>query len=143
MRQLYFAQLDLGLHKKNVKAPSQEGKPVTVFDFQRRIAAKYSPHLPPIEGDRFLCTFTHIFGGGYSAGYYSYKWAEVMSADAFGKFEEAGLDNEDEIRKVGMEFRNTFLAMGGGAHPKEVFFKFRGREPNPDCLLRHSGLLNH
>jgi oligopeptidase A len=74
------------------------------------------------------------------AGYYSYKWAEVMSADAFAAFEEAGLDNEAAVRDTGRRFRDTVLALGGGKHPSEVFKLFRGREPSPEALLRHSGL---
>ncbi|KAM3571252.1 hypothetical protein VYU27_006709 [Nannochloropsis oceanica] len=72
--------------------------------------------------------------------YYSYKWAEVMSADAFAAFEEVGLDNEEKVQEVGRRFRQTVLAMGGGTHPCEVYEKFRGRQPKPDALLRHSGL---
>lgn len=77
-----------------------------------------------------------------SAGYYSYKWAEVMSADAFGAFEEVGLENEEAVKKTGRRFRATVLSLGGGKHPSEVFRQFRGRDPSPEALLRHSGLLN-
>jgi oligopeptidase A len=94
----------------------------------------------PLPEDRFLCSFSHIFAGGYSAGYYSYKWAEVMSADAFAAFEDVGLDNEEEVKKVGKKFRDTVLSLGGGVSPMEVFKQFRGREPTPDALLRHNGL---
>ena len=85
LRQLYFAFLDLELHQRW----SPEGGE-SVFDVQRRVAARTTV-LPPLPEDRFLCGFTHIFAGGYAAGYYSYKWAEVLSADAFSAFEEAGL----------------------------------------------------
>ena len=135
MRQLYFGSLDMELHS----AYDPEGGE-TIFDVQERIAARYQPHNLPLPEDRFLCTFGHIFGGGYAAGYYSYKWAEVMSADAFGAFEDVGLDDEEEVRKVGRSFRDTVLALGGGVPPSEVFRSFRGRDPNPDALLRHSGL---
>jgi oligopeptidase A len=94
----------------------------------------------PLDEDRFLCTFSHIFAGGYAAGYYSYKWAEVMSADAFGAFEDVGLDNEEEVKQVGRKFRDTVLSLGGGIKAMDVFTAFRGREPSPDALLRHSGL---
>jgi oligopeptidase A len=90
--------------------------------------------------DRFLCSFSHIFGGGYSAGYYSYKWSEVMSADAFSAFEEVGLQNESAIRKQGKRYRDTILALGGGTDPMEVFQQFRGRPPTINALLRHAGL---
>jgi oligopeptidase A len=93
----------------------------------------------PLPEDRFLCAFSHIFAGGYAAGYYSYKWAEVLSADAFSAFEEVGLDNEEEVKKVGRRFRDTVLSMGGGEDPMTVFKLFRGREPSPEALLRHNG----
>ena len=96
--------------------------------------------LPPLPESRFLCSFQHIFAGGYSAGYYSYKWAEVLSADAFGAFEEAGLDDEAVVARTGRRFRDTILAQGGSRHPMDIFRDFRGREPDPDALLRHSGL---
>jgi oligopeptidase A len=92
------------------------------------------------RASRSLCAFTHIFAGGYAAGYYSYKWAEVLSADAFSAFEEAGLDNEPALARIGRRFRDTVLAQGGSRHPMEVFKDFRGREPNPQALLRHNGL---
>eukprot|EP00640_Fibrocapsa_japonica_P000962 CAMPEP_0113943386 /NCGR_PEP_ID=MMETSP1339-20121228/23221_1 /TAXON_ID=94617 /ORGANISM="Fibrocapsa japonica" /LENGTH=820 /DNA_ID=CAMNT_0000948241 /DNA_START=97 /DNA_END=2559 /DNA_ORIENTATION=+ /assembly_acc=CAM_ASM_000762 len=136
-RQLNFGQLDMELHARY--DPEDESK--TVRDVQKEVAAKYSV-LPPLDEDRFLCAFGHIFAGGYAAGYYSYKWAEVMSADAFGAFEEVGLHNEDKVREVGQRFRNTVLAMGGGRDPMQVFKDFRGREPSPEALLRHSGLAN-
>lgn len=134
-RQLYFGQLDMELHA------NYDTSEESIFDVQRRVALKYSPHNMPLDDDRFLCTFGHIFGGGYAAGYYSYKWAEVMSADAFGAFEEVGLHNESEVQNVGKKFRDTVLALGGGVPPMQVFKKFRGREPSPDALLRHNGLL--
>jgi oligopeptidase A len=87
-----------------------------------------------------LCGFGHIFGGGYSAGYYSYKWAEVLSADAFSAFEEVGLENEAAIRATGRRFRDTVLSLGGSRHPSEVFESFRGRQPSPEALIRHTGL---
>ena len=106
---------------------------------QRRIAERTTV-LPPLEGDRFLCSFSHIFAGGYAAGYYSYKWAEVLSADAFAAFEEAGLEDEARLREVGARYRDTVLALGGSRDPMEVFVAFRGREPGTDALLRHAGL---
>lgn len=71
----------------------------------------------------------------------AYKWAEVMSADAFAAFEEAGLDDEEKVKEVGKSFRDTVLSLGGGVPPMEVFKRFRGREPSPEALLRHTGLV--
>jgi oligopeptidase A len=90
--------------------------------------------------DRSLCSFQHIFSGGYAAGYYSYKWAEILSADAFSAFEDAGLDDPFAIQETGRRFRDTVLALGGSRDPMLVFKAFRGREPKVDALLRHSGL---
>ena len=87
-----------------------------------------------------LCSFSHIFSGGYAAGYYSYKWAEVLSADAFSAFEESGLDDEEAVAKVGRRFRTTVLSLGGSQHPMDIYREFRGREPDPTALLKHSGL---
>ena len=134
LRQLYFATMDMTLHRENLEASGQ-----TIFDVQREVAEKTTV-LPPLPEDRFLCSFGHIFAGGYAAGYYSYKWAEVLSADAFSAFEEAGLDDEAAVIETGRRFRETVLALGGGAPPMEVFESFRGRAPSPDALLRHSGL---
>jgi oligopeptidase A len=135
LRQLFFGALDMELHSSNFD-PSG---PKTVFDLQHEMAKKYTV-IPPLDVDRFLCSFGHIFAGGYSAGYYSYKWAEVMSADAFGAFEEAGLDDEAAVEATGRRFRETVLAMGGGKHPSDVYKAFRGRDPSPEALLRHCGL---
>jgi len=139
-RQLYFGQLDLELYSNYNATAGKSGEGETVFDVQKRIASKYTPYNLPLPEDRFLCTFSHIFAGGYSAGYYSYKWAEVMSADAFSAFEDVGLENEEEVRKVGRRFRDTVLSLGGGKAPSEVCRSFRGRDPTPDALLRHLGL---
>lgn len=136
MRQLYFGMLDMELHANYDPTKSEQ----SVFDIQKEVAAIYSPYNLPLEEDRFLCTFSHIFAGGYAAGYYSYKWAEVMSADAFGAFEDVGLDNEEKVKEVGLLFRDTVLSLGGAVEPMEVFRRFRGREPTPDALLRHNGL---
>jgi len=135
LRQLQFGALDMELHSKF----DPDGKE-TFLDVQRRMAAKYQI-LPALEEDRFLCSFSHIFAGGYAAGYYSYKWAEVLSADAFAAFEEAGLDDEEALRSVGRRFRQTVLGCGGGRHPSEVYRDFRGKDATVDALLRHNGLL--
>jgi oligopeptidase A len=92
--------------------------------------------IHPPTWQRFPHSFTHIFAGGYGAGYYSYLWAEVLSADAFGKFEEAGIFDG----ATGAAFRNAILAVGGSRPALESFVAFRGREPDPDALLRSYGL---
>ncbi len=133
VRQLHFAMTDLELHHRFEAASGEK-----VEALNRRISAQVAA-LQPIEEDRFLCSFEHIFSGGYSAGYYSYKWAEVLSADAFERFEEEGLDDKN-IARVGADFRDTVLALGGSQHPMEVFIKFRGRAPDPSALLKHNDL---
>ena len=133
-RQLHFAMLDLELYARF----SPDGAK-SIFHINQEIAKKTTV-IPPLEEDRFLCSFSHIFAGGYAAGYYSYKWAEVLSADAFSAFEEVGLDRPEKIKDVGMRFRNTILALGGSEHPMEVFCQFRHRPPKVDALLRHCGL---
>lgn len=133
LRQLHFSLVDLELHHRY-----QPGGDQTANDIRNRIAQNTTV-LPPLSEDAFLCSFGHIFAGGYAAGYYSYKWAEVLSADAFAAFEESGLEPE-KIATTGKRFRDTVLALGGSKHPMEVFKSFRGREPSTEPLLRHSGL---
>eukprot|EP00747_Dinoflagellata_sp_TGD_P034177 gnl/TRDRNA2_/TRDRNA2_137102_c0_seq1.p1 gnl/TRDRNA2_/TRDRNA2_137102_c0~~gnl/TRDRNA2_/TRDRNA2_137102_c0_seq1.p1 ORF type:complete len:638 (+),score=109.95 gnl/TRDRNA2_/TRDRNA2_137102_c0_seq1:241-2154(+) len=132
MRQLQFGALDMELHRH-----SAAENPLAV---QRRMAEKYAV-MAPLPEDRFLCSFAHIFAGGYAAGYYSYKWAEVLSADAFSAFEEAGLDDDKALAATGRRFRETVLGCGGSRHPTDIFRDFRGREASPEALLRHNGLL--
>lgn len=134
IRQLFFGSMDMYLHSDYDPYGSE-----SPFDVQQKFAKKYTV-MNPLPEDRFLCSFGHIFAGGYSAGYYSYKYAEVMSADAFSAFEDAGLDNEQAVKETGRRFRKTVLGMGGGTHPAVVFKEFRGREPSAEALLRHSGL---
>ncbi|KAK6923235.1 Peptidase M3A/M3B catalytic domain [Dillenia turbinata] len=135
LRQIRFASVDLELHTNYIPGESE-----TIFDVDQRICER-TQVIPPLPEDRFLCSFLHIFAGGYAAGYYSYKWAEVLSADAFSAFEDTGLDNPEAVKATGHRFRETILALGGGKPPLEVFVEFRGREPSPEPLLRHSGLL--
>ncbi|CAK8540397.1 unnamed protein product [Lathyrus sativus] len=135
LRQLKFATVDLELHTKYVP-----GGPESIYDVDRRVSEK-TQVTPLLPEDRFLCSFSHIFAGGYAAGYYSYKWAEVLSADAFSAFEDAGLDDKKAVIETGHKFRETVLALGGGKPALEVFVQFRGREPTPDALLRHNGLI--
>lgn len=134
LRQLHFSFVDIELHHRY-----QPGGKETAADVRNRLA-KTTTVLPPLPEDAFLCAFGHIFAGGYAAGYYSYKWAEVLSADAFAAFEDAGLENEEAIASTGKRYRDTVLALGGSLHPMEVFKSFRGREPSTEPLLRHSGL---
>jgi oligopeptidase A len=135
LRQLHFGLVDIELHHRYQPNGEESFKEV------RDRIAKNTTVMQPLPEDAFLCSFGHIFAGGYAAGYYSYKWAEVLSADAFAAFEEAGLENEEAIATVGKRFRDTVLALGGSLHPMEVFKAFRGREPQTEPLLRHSGLV--
>ena len=134
LRQIHFALTDIKLH-------SQWNRDSTFSpDELRRQIAKSTTVITPIPEDQFLCAFSHIFSGGYAAGYYSYKWAEVLSADAFSAFEDAGLSNKDEVRKIGKRYRDTILSLGGSRSPNQVFKQFRGRLPSTKALIRHSGL---
>ncbi len=135
LRQLHFSLLDIELHHRY-----RPGAGETPKDVRDRIA-KTTTVIPPLPEDAFLCAFGHIFAGGYAAGYYSYKWAEVLSADAFGAFEEVGLEDEQAVKTTGKRYRDTVLALGGSKHPMEVFKSFRGREPSTEALLRHNGLI--
>ena len=133
-RQLVFAQTDIDLHER---VPSPE-----LPDAQAaadRAAARFAP-MPPLPEERFLNTFTHVFSGGYAAGYYSYMWADILAHDAFAAFEEAGLDDPAARAATGRRYAATVLALGGSRDPADVFRDFRGRDPSPDALLRHTGL---
>jgi oligopeptidase A len=129
---LYFACLDIALHHHFDPQGS-----ATPFDVQQRVAA-LTTVLPPLPEDRFLCSFGHIFAGGYAAGYYSYKWAEVLSADAYSAFEEGGVLNP----AIGRRFHDEILAVGGSRPAMQSFVAFRGRKPTIDALLRHHGMVN-
>ncbi|MEL6261871.1 MAG: M3 family metallopeptidase [Cyanobacteria bacterium J06626_6] len=135
LRQVSFGWLDLALHSEY-----EPGGEESVWQMRDRIAAKTTV-IPPLPEDAFLCSFGHIFSGGYAAGYYSYFWAEVLSADAFSAFEEGGLDNAEQVATIGRRFRETVLSLGGSRHPMDVFKAFRGREPSTQALLRHRGLV--
>jgi len=99
------------------------------------VREQYSVVIPP-SFNRFQNGFSHIFAGGYAAGYYSYKWAEVLSADAFSRFEQEGIFN----RETGLSFLESVLEKGGSQEPMQMFKNFMGREPKVDALLRHSGI---
>ncbi len=135
LRQVNFGWVDMALHSQY----QPEGDE-SVWAVRDRIAEK-TTLLEPLSEDAFLCSFGHIFSGGYAAGYYSYFWAEVLSADAFSAFEEAGLENKEQIATIGRRFRDTVLAEGGSRHPMNVFKDFRGRAPSTQALLRHRGLV--
>lgn len=133
LRQIEFSIFDFTMHESfDPKASNNEKHIQQVLDNVRN---KYAVVTAP-EFNRFQHGFSHIFGGGYSAGYYSYKWAEVLSADAFGLFEEQGIFDE----KTGQSFLTNILEKGGSEEPSELFKKFRGRAPEIDALLRHSGI---
>ncbi|GGW82723.1 oligopeptidase A [Alteromonas halophila] len=128
VRQLEFSLFDFQLHM-------QDGKDVDVQGTLDAVRQEVAVLIPP-SFNRFQHGFGHIFAGGYAAGYYSYKWAEVLSADAYSKFEEDGIFN----RETGRAFLHNILEMGGSREPMELFVAFRGREPEVDALLRHSGI---
>ena len=128
VRQLELSQFDFELH-----ATHGDGRNVlqVIESIRNEVAV-----LRPPAYNRFANGFAHIFAGGYAAGYYSYKWAEVLSADAFSRFEEEGVLNAD----TGRAFREAILARGGSQEPMLLFVDFRGRAPSIDALMRHSGL---
>jgi oligopeptidase A len=132
MRQLGFGVVDLLLH--TTYAPERDGPAV---DFARRAMQAFSPApLPPNHA--MLAGFTHLFGDpvGYGAGYYSYKWAEVLDADAFTRFRENGIFH----RETGRRFRDAILARGDSQDPAELYRAFLGRDPDPRALLERLGL---
>ena len=130
VRQLEFSLFDFRMHLEY--SPEHGGRVYEILDEVRQQVAVMNPP----SFNRFPHSFSHIFAGGYAAGYYSYKWAEVLSADAFAAFEENGIFD----RETGLKFLTTVLEQGGSREPMELFIEFRGREPNIDALLRHSGL---
>ena len=130
VRQLEFALFDMQLHTEFDPDGTQ-----TVQDTLDAVRREVAVVFPPAF-NRFQNGFSHIFAGGYAAGYYSYKWAEVLSADAFSKFEERGVFDTS----TGREFLENILEQGGAHDPMELFVRFRGRKPTIDALLRHTGL---
>ena len=129
LRQLNFATVDMKWH---TTLPEDIG---AIDEFETE-ATRETTLFDKIPGTNFSCAFSHIFAGGYSSGYYSYKWAEVLDADAFEMFKEKGLFDE----AVAKSFKENILMRGGTEHPMEIYKKFRGREPDPDALLRRDGL---
>jgi len=130
VRQLEFALFDFRIHREFDSARGVRALAI-LNEVRNEVAV-----LHPPEWQRFPHAFTHIFSGGYAAGYYSYLWAEVLSADAFDRFENEGIFNRD----VGAAYRKAILAVGGSRPALESFVEFRGREPKPDALLRSYGL---
>ncbi|SOC09926.1 oligopeptidase A [Alloalcanivorax xenomutans] len=146
------AMLDKMLAAKNFQSAMAMMRQLEFSLFDMRLHAEYTPELniqnvldevrdevaviQPPAFNRFQNGFSHIFAGGYAAGYYSYKWAEVLSSDAYSRFEEEGTFNEE----TGRAFRDNILALGGSREPMELFKAFRGREPSVEPLLRHSGI---
>ena len=132
LRQLSFAWLDMKWHTTDPNTI----KDVDQFETETETDA-LTRLLPKEAGTNKSCSFGHIFGGGYAAGYYSYKWAEVLDADAFEYFKEKGLFNLE----VATKFKNSILSRGGTSHPMDLYKEFRGREPDPNSLLRRDGLI--
>ncbi len=137
LRQIEFGLFDLHIHWDY-----QPGGAYSVMQLLNEVRREVAVLIPP-EWNRFPNSFSHIFAGGYAAGYYSYKWAEVLSADAYAAFEEAAAASAAAStldRRVGERFWKEILSVGGSRPALESFKAFRGREPSPDALLRHSGM---
>jgi peptidyl-dipeptidase Dcp len=130
VRQLSFAFLDMSWHAQD----NSEVSDIETFEQREMERTRFFPAVP---GTAMSTSFTHIFSGGYSAGYYSYKWAEVLDADAFEFFKEKGIFSPE----VAQSFRANVLSKGGTEHPMELYKRFRGREPDPKALLRRDGLI--
>ena len=130
VRQIEFSLFDFLIHQ-NFGHPDWQGITNTLSEVRKRVAAYAIPDI-----NRFQHGFSHIFAGGYAAGYYSYKWAEVLSADAFSLFEERGIFDCE----TGQKFYTDILSLGGSCEPAELFEHFRGRPAKNDALLRHSGI---
>ena len=129
VRQLHFGYLDMAWHSLT------ELPAAGTIDFEQNTLAPYSV-MPSVEGAAFSTSFSHIFSGGYSAGYYSYKWAEVLEADAFSLFKEKGIFNKE----VATSFRKNILEKGGTEDEAVIYRNFRGRDPQPDALMKKFGL---
>ena len=138
LRQLQFGKTDMWLHWRYGLPGAEEA--ATPYEIEERIA-QATVVAPRLAGETMLPSFGHLFSGGYAAGYYSYKWAEVLAADAFAAFKEVGLDNDAAVRQVAKRFRDTVLGLGGSLPAGEVYRRFRGRDANPEALLVEQGLL--
>lgn len=132
VRQLEFSLFDFRIHLEY-----KPGEPSFIQRVLNEVRQEVSV-IPVPDFNRFQHSFSHIFAGGYAAGYYSYKWAEVLACDAFSRFEEEGIFDTE----AGLSFRNEILAKGGSEEPMDLFVAFRGRKPMIDALLRHEGIKN-
>lgn len=132
LRQIEFSLFDLRIHAGNLESHEQ------ILDMQNQVRREVAVIMPPAN-NRFANSFSHIFAGGYASGYYSYKWAELLSADAFGVFEDNAGEKGVFDPVIGQAFYDNILAMGGSRPAKENFIAFAGREARIDALLRHSG----
>ena len=134
MRQSSFAAVDLALHTEWAETSHDTADPLA---FTRDVFSRYAATALP-DNYSMVASFGHLFASpvGYAAGYYSYKWAEVLDADAFGRFQREGLLN----REVGQAFRQTLLARGDEEEPAQLFEAFMGRQPDPSALLKRTGL---
>lgn len=130
VRQLSFGLLDMAYHSQNPDAID------SIREFEQEVMRK-TDLLPKVEGTMVSTSFSHIFQGGYSSGYYSYKWAEVLDADAFELFQEKGVFDPETAQS----FAKNILSAGGSEHPSVLYRRFRGRDPKPEALLKRSGLL--
>ena len=130
VRQMEFALFDMLIYSQT-DSGSLKNWPTILADVRNEVAV-----IQPPQYNRFANSFGHIFAGGYSAGYYSYAWAEVLSADTYAAFEES-----DDVQTTGAKFWNEILAVGGSRSAAESFKAFRGREPSIEALLRHSGFV--
>jgi peptidyl-dipeptidase Dcp len=131
LRQISFGLLDMGWH--GIESPD---KISSVKEHEHK-AFENTKLYPDIEENCMSTAFSHIFQGGYSSGYYSYKWAEVLDADAFEYFKEKGIFN----KTIAEKFKNNVLSKGGTEKPMILYKRFRGQEPKPDALLKRAGLL--
>ena len=128
VRQLGFAMLDMAYHRGGLgefEVPEVEASVMATTDL-----------FPKVEGTNMSVQFAHIFAGGYASGYYSYKWAEILDADAFEMFKENGVFD----KSVASSFKDNILSKGGTEHPSTLYRRFRGKDPTPDALLRRAGL---
>jgi peptidyl-dipeptidase Dcp len=130
LRQLSFGLLDMAFHSNN---------PTEINDIKafEKAAFEGTSLYPDVAENCMSVSFSHIFQGGYSSGYYSYKWAEVLDADAFAYFQEKGIFNKE----VATKFKDNVLSKGGTEHPMTLYKRFRGQEPKPEALLKRAGLI--